>query len=131
MDPLQLIRRRLVNLSAGFLALLLVLWLLTPFQKVVAGVALGLLVSMYNITYMARKVRMAGEVALASGSMRKRGTGMINRYLMVALAIIAAFKYPMYFDARAVVAGLPICYILIILLEILEMRKLASKPRKG
>jgi ATP synthase protein I len=98
MDPLHTIRRRVVILTAGFLALLLVLWLLTPYKKMVAGAGLGLLVSLYNVLYMARKVRLAGETTLATGSTRHRGTGMINRYLMVALAILVAFKYPMHFD---------------------------------
>ncbi|MFC7440067.1 ATP synthase subunit I [Laceyella putida] len=131
MDPLHTIRRRVVILTAGFLALLLVLWYLTPYKKMVAGTGLGLLVSLYNILYMARKVRLAGEFTVATGSTKQRGTGMINRYLMVALAILVAFKYPMHFDVRTIVVGLPICYILIILLEFWEARRLATKSRKG
>ncbi|TCW39261.1 ATP synthase I subunit [Laceyella sacchari] len=131
MDPLHTIRRRVVILTAGFLALLLVLWLLTPYKKMVAGAGLGLLVSLYNVLYMARKVRQAGETTLATGSTRHRGTGMINRYLMVALAILVAFKYPMHFDVRTIVVGLPICYILIIVLEFWEVRKLRTTSGKG
>jgi ATP synthase protein I len=131
MDPITTIRRRVVFLTIVFLAILMIIWFFTPQKRLVAGFFLGLCVSLYNTLYMSRKVRIAGERAILTGSTRNRGTGMVNRYLMVALAIIIAIEYPGWFDVRAVPFGLPICYILIILLEFWEARRLNHQIRKG
>ncbi len=131
MDPMKPIRRRMVGLTAGLLTVLLITWLLTPYKELALGFILGICVSLYNVLYMARRVRLAGEYAIATGSTKARGTGMINRYLMVALAILIALKNPDWVDVRAVALGVPICYIFLVLLEFWEVRRQTPPTGKG
>ncbi|SEM79985.1 ATP synthase subunit I [Lihuaxuella thermophila] len=131
MDPMKPVRRRVVASTAGLLIALLITWLLTPYKDLTAGLILGVCVSLYNVLYMARRVRLAGEFAAQTGSTKARGTGMINRYLMVALAILIAMKYPDWVDVRTVALGVPVCYILLVLLEFWETRRQTSPSGKG
>jgi hypothetical protein len=131
MDPMITIRRRVVFLTTGFFTILWIIWLITPHKRFVAGIFLGICVSLYNVLYLSRKVWAAGEHAIATGSTSKPGTGMINRYLMVALAIIIAIMYPKVFDVRTIPVGLPICYIIITLLGFWQERRSNYQLERG
>lgn len=131
MVPMQTIRRKVIYLTAGFLTALLIMWLLTPYKAFIAGIILGLLVSLYNVLYLARRVRLAGESTIAAGTKKVQGTGMINRFLMAALAVIVGVKYPQVIDVRTIPLGLPICYILIVLLEFWQVKRESIPSRKG
>jgi ATP synthase protein I len=131
MESLQTIHRRVVFLTAGLLAILLVIWFIAPQKRLVAGLILGISVSLYNTLYMARKVHSVGVRAAETGSVKQRGTGMIHRYLMASLAIIIAALHPDRFDVRIVPLGLPICYIMIYLLEFWQVKCKPTPSGKG
>jgi ATP synthase protein I len=112
MDMMQAIRRQVVILSAGILTLLLIMWFITPYRVFLNGVILGILVSLYNILHLGRRLHLVGKQAITTDGKRVSGLGVINRYLMVTLAIIIIAKYPQYVDYKGFILGLPICYIL-------------------
>ncbi|MBA4495954.1 ATP synthase subunit I [Paenactinomyces guangxiensis] len=112
MDPMKSICRRVLVFTVGLIIALLILWFSTSYQQAIAGLILGILVSLYNVLYLARKLRIAGEYAIATGSPKTPGVGMLNRFLMVTLAVMITVKYPGTFDFRSMVLGLPVCYIL-------------------
>lgn len=112
MESLQMIRRHVINLAVGLLIPLLIMWLLTPYKPFIAGAILGILASLYNILHLARRLRITGEVAIATNGKRASGLGVINRYLMVTLAVLIIYKFPQHFDYRTFILGLPVCYIL-------------------
>lgn len=120
--PITTIRRRVVFLAAGILFILLIVWLITPFRSYAAGLFLGICVSVYNVWYLSHKVKRMGETALARGK-SGTGSGMLQRYLMVTLAFLIAMKFPQHVHPLAIIAGLPICYILLPFFELWETRK--------
>lgn len=131
MNPLNTIRRQLLYVSSGLLILCLIFWLLFPYQSLIAGVMLGLCISLYNILYLTRKIRLKGEHSIVTSLKMIQGSGMLNRYLMVTLAIIIAILYPQWIDVRTVVIGLPICYILVVVLETISILRQEKSSRKG
>jgi hypothetical protein len=125
MSLIHTIRRQVLHLAVGLLILLLIIWYLTPSsQTFLAGMILGLLTGLYNILHLARRVRIVGEQVIASkGKKVRSGLGMINRFLLVALAVTIVGLYPQHFDYKGLIAGLPICYILPLAAAFTQTRK--------
>lgn len=111
MDSIKPIYHRVVMITLMLIVTDLIFWLLTPHKRLLAGVALGLSVSMYNFLQLARRVRLAGESVIASGSARK-GLGLTQRILMVTFAVLLAVRFPEYLDGRGIALGVPVCYFL-------------------
>ncbi|MBA4548134.1 ATP synthase subunit I [Thermoactinomyces intermedius] len=126
MDTVKTIRKRVVSLTTGLLTLLLIIWFMTPHQRIVAGVFLGLCVSLYNVLNLLWKMKPVKESAVYLKPGRYRGVGIIHRYLMVALAIIIAVKFPEWIDPRAIVAGLPVCYIFLYCTQFIQVIRSSS-----
>ena len=78
MDTVKTIRKRVVSLTTGLLTLLLIIWFMTPHQRIVAGVFLGLCVSLYNVLNLLWKIKIGRESAFHAKP-RFRGVGMIHR----------------------------------------------------
>ncbi len=131
MDSLKIIQQRVVYFTVGILTLLLVIWFIAPYQRTVAGIFLGVCVSLYNVLYQAKKVRLIEESAFSEEPVKHRGVGQTHRYLMVALAIVLAVKFPAWFDAIAVAAGLPFCNILSVCLGFVVVRRSLSWKERG
>ncbi|MGA8944078.1 MAG: ATP synthase subunit I [Thermoactinomyces sp.] len=131
MDSFKIIQQWVVCFTAGILTLLLAIWFITPYQRIIAGIFLGICVSLYNVLYLAKKMRSIDENAFSKSSGKYRGTGQIHRYLMVALAIFLAVKFPAWFEATAVVAGLPFCNILSVCLGFVVVRRSLSWKERG
>lgn len=110
MQSKSTIRRRVMVLTTGFLIMFLIMSFLTPYRAFFAGLLLGALVSLYNFLYLSWKLQLVVESLQTDGRIRR--TGMINRFLVVAFAILLAIKFPATFNALAVIVGLPLCYIL-------------------
>ena len=117
MTPLQTIRRRMLLFTVGLLVFLVICWFLFPYRSQTGGLIVGITVSLYNFYYLSRKVRQKGEYTLAKAVRHLSGSGMVHRFLMVALAIIVAILYPQWIDVHTVILGIPLCYILVVLVE--------------
>ncbi|TCP69509.1 ATP synthase subunit I [Baia soyae] len=102
---------RVVMITLVLFITLLAFWLLTPHKSLLAGVALGLSVSLYNFLHLARRVRLAGESVIETGTART-GLGFIQRILMVTFAVLIAVRFPEQIDGRGIALGAPVCYIL-------------------
>ncbi|HET7615621.1 MAG TPA: ATP synthase subunit I, partial [Bacillales bacterium] len=85
-----LVRRLTLILSCSMLAILILLWFVIPAKPFVAGLILGGLISLYNVLSLARRVRVAGQLA-AAGSSRVTGAGLLNRMLMVVFGILLVY----------------------------------------
>lgn len=108
-----------------------VLYLFTPYKEQMVGVLLGLWISFYNVLFIEKKLRILEERAALSQASRSRGTGMLHRFSIIALAIMLAYKYPYYIDARTVAIGLPLCYLFVFLQQWFEVRREVLALRKG
>lgn len=97
-------------------------YLFTPYTQQMVGVLLGLWVSFYNVLFIGRKLRLH-ERAIQLQANTSRGTGMLHRFSMIALAVMLAYKYPHYIDARMIALGLPLCYIFLFVQQWFEVRK--------
>jgi ATP synthase protein I len=113
MQPYLTIRRRVMVLTIGLLSVFLIMDILTPFRTFFAGLLLGTFVSLYNFLYLSWKLQLVQESLQTGG--RIRGIGMINRFLVVACAILVAVKFSAIIDVQGVIIGLPLCYILSII----------------
>lgn len=131
MDSLKMIQQQVVYFTAGILTLLLAIWFIVPYQGIVAGIFLGICVSLYNVLYLAKKVRLIEENAISKKFAKHQGNGQIHRYLMVALAIFLAVKFPAWFNAIAVAAGLPFCNILSVCFGFVVVRRSLSWKERG
>lgn len=111
MKPLQIIFLRMVLLTAGFLSILLIMLSLSPNKTFLSGLILGLLLSTYNVFQLALRLHKITET-VSTGEKKTRGTGMITRFVMVALFLVIAGKLPHIFDLLAVIIGYPLGYII-------------------
>lgn len=121
-NELAWMRRQILILSSGVLAVLVILWLIVPTKAFVAGFILGGVISLYNVLYLARRVRVIGQMVV-EGSARIAGAGLINRILMVVFAAILAYRFPEWIDYRSLILGLPMSYMIMVLVAILYVKK--------
>jgi ATP synthase protein I len=121
-NELAQFRRLILILSCWILAVLILLWFITPAKSFVAGFILGGLISLYNVLYLARRVRIVGQFAVA-GSRRIVGTGFVNRILIVVFGIILAYRFPEWIDYRSLVFGLLISYVVMVVVACLYANK--------
>ena len=128
MKPLH---KPLISFTLILTVTLIVLYLCTLYKEQIAGGLLGLWVSCYNVLFIGRKLRIVEEEVVATKASRSRGTGMLHRFCMITLAVMLAYKYPQYIDARAIVVGLPLCYIFLFVQQFIEMRREVVSLRKG
>jgi ATP synthase protein I len=112
MDALSTLRRYTLVSALLLLTGCLLVWFFLPYKALLAGVMLGLLVSLYNILQLARRLRIAGEWVMATGGRQGSGLGSLHRYLMVILAVFILYRFPPYFDVLGFMLGLPVCYLL-------------------
>lgn len=103
-------------LMSIILAAFAVLWIVTPAKSIMAGLLLGGAVSFYNILHIARKLQIAGDRAI-TGSGKRAGVGMTNRFLMPFLPIILAIRYPEWINILSIFLGLPIGYLVAVVVE--------------
>ncbi|GGH84072.1 Na+/proline symporter [Pullulanibacillus pueri] len=123
---LDWIRRLIIILSSSFIIILILLWLVTPAKAFIAGLLLGGIISLYNLLYLARRIRMAGQVAMTGAPGLLRGTGMFNRILMVLFAILITARFPDWIDYRSLILGLLLNFVLLIIVAVLYARKEAT-----
>lgn len=123
--------RLVLILTSIILLISILLWLITPAKSFVAGFILGGLISLYNILYLARRVKLITQLVIA-GSQRHMGLGFLYRILMVIFGAILVYKLPEWFDYRSYVLGLPLCYILLLIATGITIYKGKDKtPREG
>ncbi|MFD1427232.1 ATP synthase subunit I [Kroppenstedtia sanguinis] len=116
-ESLLIRRRRVVILTACSLALILLLWLILPAKPFFAGMFLGGLVSLYNVLHIARKLRLAGEMALA-GEGSRMGIGLTNRFLVLILPLILGIRYPEQVNVLGIFLGFPLGYVAAVVVEL-------------
>ncbi|WP_077614203.1 ATP synthase subunit I [Caenibacillus caldisaponilyticus] len=129
MDEWAWYRRFILILSCAFYGASLLLWLFTPLKSFAAGFILGGLISLYNILYLARRVRIIHEQA-AWAVPRRAGSGFVNRVLMVAFGVILAYRFPEQIDYRGLAPGLALGYILMVIAAC-RYNKKERLPREG
>ncbi|WP_038111281.1 ATP synthase subunit I [Tuberibacillus calidus] len=113
MNELTWLRRIILSLTSCILLISILLWFLVPAKSLVAGFILGGAISLYNVLYLARRVQIAGMLVI-SGSTRRAGLGFFNRVLMIAFAIILAYRFPQWIDFRTLMLGIPLCYAMLV-----------------
>ncbi|PRX42024.1 ATP synthase I subunit [Planifilum fimeticola] len=129
MEALRIRQRRVTILTFVVLALFFLLWLTTPMKAVFAGLLLGGLASLYNVLHLARRIRLVRE-SIRTGSGRV-GTGLGNRLIMAAAAVIIAAKYPDFFNLAAVGLGLGLSYVQVVIVEVWILTQSSSSQGKG
>jgi ATP synthase protein I len=107
-------RRLVLILTAVTLFCSILLWLFTPAKSFVAGFILGGLISLYNVLYLARRVKIISQLVI-TGVQRRMGLGFLYRVLMIIFGAILVYKRSEWFDYRSYVLGLPLCYILLLI----------------
>jgi ATP synthase protein I len=112
MNSEKSIHRQVVNLTAGLLVILLVYWFVTPYQRLIAGLFLGILISLLLFLHLSYRLQLVTERVLATGSPKIPGLGMVFRISLVFLGMVLTAVFPSMLDYRTVVLGLPVCYIL-------------------
>ena len=122
MNELDWSRRFILSLTSCILLISILLWFFIPAKSLVAGFILGGAISLYNVLYLARRVKLAGLLVI-SGSSRKAGLGFFNRILMVAFAIILTYRFPEWIDYRTLILGFPLCYAMLVPASWLYVKK--------
>jgi ATP synthase protein I len=130
MEALRIRQRRVTILAVIVLALFFLLWLTTPIKAVFAGLLLGGLASLYNVLHLARRIRLVRE-SIRSGSGGRVGTGLFNRLIMAAAAVVIAANYPEAFNLAAVGLGLGLSYVLVVIVEVWMLAQSSSSQGKG
>lgn len=96
--------RRLVKVMCYLLAAFILGWSLTDYKAVFLGLLLGASVSLVNALYTAVKVRQFGQRLLAG--LKPKGLGLLTRFSLVALAALAAIRFPAFIHLPSLVVGL-------------------------
>ena len=95
---------RLTRTMLYILALLVLGWGFTAHQTIFASLLLGATVSFVNALYTAFKAQQFRK--LIEAGRRPKGSGMLTRFSMVALAAVVAMRYPDFFHIPSLAIGL-------------------------
>lgn len=95
---------RLTKTMLYILALFVLGWGFTVHQTIFASLLLGATVSFVNALYTAFKAHQFRR--LIEAGRRPRGSGMLTRFSMVALAVFVAMRYPDFFHMPSLAIGL-------------------------
>src|SRR5699024_1048593 len=98
-DGLIWMKRMIFILSCCILAILMLIWVLTPAKSLAAGFILGELIGLFNVLYLAHRIRIVGKRVI-SGLPRIGGSGLFVRLLTVILGIGFTYRFPEWFDGR-------------------------------
>lgn len=104
---------------------LLILWVLLPYKPFVAGIFAGGLVGFHHVVHIAHRLKRAGDQVVAGST--PRGTGMIYRILSLMVPLLIGMRHPEWIHPGSVLLGLPIGYVVVIAVEISQLRA----ERKG
>ncbi len=104
---------------------LLILWVLLPYKPFIAGIFAGGLVGFHHVVHIAHRLNIAGEKILAVST--PRGTGMLYRILSLMVPLLIGMRHPEWIHPGSVLLGLPIGYVVVIAVEISQLRA----ERKG
>lgn len=130
LQELVRVRRLILILSCSVLAGLLLIWLVVPAKPFIMGIIIGGLISLYNVLYLARRVRIAGQLAMTHG-LRSAGSGLTSRIGMIVIGVALAYRFPQWIDFRALVIGLPLSYVLMVVAMCLYIKKETKMRREG
>lgn len=93
MNELSARLKRTRFITSGLILTGMVLWAALPaYRPLLAGLVLGVSVSSLNLMHLARKVRVAGELAAKRSVGRRYNTGFLTRASLAALAAIVAIN---------------------------------------
>ncbi|WP_230458972.1 ATP synthase subunit I [Terrilactibacillus tamarindi] len=106
------------------------LWIALPIKSLLAGFALGMSISFYNILQIILRTQIASKEVL-KGSRKRRGLNSFTRYLAVAFGVLLIYRYPTWFDFRVFVFSLPIGYVLLVLINIYYGRRERQSLERG
>src|SRR5699024_6720078 len=95
------------------LALMVLGWGFTPYQTVFLGLLLGTTLSFFNLWVMQRKINRFGQ-AISKGD-KVYGIGTFTRLASVAVAVVIAMRYDVYFHMIGVIFGLMTTYVVIMI----------------
>lgn len=120
MDDINGLLRNVVRITSFFLSLCIILWLLVPdWRSVMAGLAVGAVVSLVNAMHLAHKVKRVADYALGG---RRTGIGFWTRAAIAVLAVALVLRTP-EISLYAMVAGLFFAQMATLLLGIFTNRK--------
>ncbi|MDN4592783.1 ATP synthase subunit I [Polycladomyces subterraneus] len=127
----DLYRRQTAILTSIFLALVFLLWWVTPWKSFLAGFFMGGVAGLYNALYLIRKLRLMDEQPMSAVSGKRRvNTGLANRFLMAAFPMLLAVRFPEWIDYRSVLLGLPVPYILLIAVGLRHTQRQFSREKR-
>lgn len=122
-------RRMIFLISCGIFGLTTIIWFLTAFAPFVAGLMLGEIVSLFNVWYLAHRVKLVGK-RIVNQTPRLGGSGLATRILMVIFAALLAYRFPEWIDIRSYVFALPISYIVMLIVGGLNVKRM-KKIQEG
>lgn len=105
MNDLSVYLKTIYRISLSLFSVCLLVWAVIPeYRSLVAGLMLGMLVSLLNIWYLSMKIRQLSALA-REGTRRRFNLGFLTRASMAVLAVMFAVKLEQI-DLAATIVGL-------------------------
>ncbi|WP_408008631.1 ATP synthase subunit I [Pseudalkalibacillus sp. A8] len=105
--------RRYIKYCLYLLSICVLGWGFTTYKQVFLGLVLGIVVSMFNVWSMHRKIDRVGQ-AVTEGT-KVRTMGSLSRLMTAGLAVLIATRFPEHFNLIAVVIGLLMIYLIMLI----------------
>jgi ATP synthase protein I len=122
MEDYVVLTKRYSVYTVFFIAIFISLALLTSYQSIFWGLALGSIISLSNLLSTYFQVKRLGE-SLEIGR-AKLSLGTLFRFALVIGAVYIALHYPGLFDLISVVIGLMLTNIIILINSLFQLKRL-------
>ncbi|MET3684261.1 ATP synthase protein I [Alkalibacillus flavidus] len=103
-------------------------WGLTDYKPVFAGLILGLLVGLFNLFLLQKRVDVIGEKA--ANNQAAKSFGMLSRFAAAILIVVLATRFPEHINLFAAIAGLMTPY-LVIMIDFIFHHKETTTTKRG
>lgn len=113
MPEFKIVYNRLSRYIYFLLAAYVLFWGFTAYKAVFLGLILGTATSLFNLWLLLKRMERFSAALEKGKSIRSLGT--VPRMASAVLAVLAAVKFPQYFNVYCVVIGLMTSFVVIMI----------------
>ncbi|MFS1510896.1 ATP synthase subunit I [Chengkuizengella sp. SCS-71B] len=122
MNNLSTLTKNAYKITLYVLAVCFVTWALLPDYRVyIAGLILGIIVSLINARYLQWKIELMSEVAIKKVK-RRVNDGFMTRASLALIAVVISFKFEQHIAFSTTLAGLFFVQLVTLLLGIISIK---------
>ncbi|NIK11855.1 ATP synthase subunit I [Alkalibacillus almallahensis] len=103
-------------------------WGFTDYETVFAGLILGLVIGLFNLFLLQKRVDVIGEKA--ANNQTAKSFGSLSRFAAAILVVVVIMRFPEHFNLLAGIIGLMTPYI-VIMIDFIFHHKETTTTKRG